>query len=66
MGTALCWNIALVVHAQNFEQKFCQDITVYVNADMDLQKCWRKSACFFIEKQKRKKTEENERKTDTE
>ena len=32
---------------------------------MDLQKCGWKSAYFFKEKQKRKKTDENVRKTDT-
>ena len=51
--------------------KFLNKIFIYIlynsllSAYMDLQKCGWKSAYFIKEKQKRKKTDENVRKTDT-
>ena len=48
-----------------FEQNFYQYITVSLVRKWTSQKRGWKSAYFFTEKQKRKKADKNERKTDT-
>ena len=54
-GTALFWNIALVVYTQSIWSKFLSICNSLLSADIDLQKCAWKSAYFFTEKQTRKK-----------
>ena len=54
-GTALFWNIAFIVHAQNFWTKLFSMCNSRLSAGMDFKKCGWKSAYFFKEKQKRKK-----------
>ena len=57
--TTLFWNIALIVHTQNFWANFLSLNNSLLSADMDL-KCWQKAAYFFVEKQhKRKKRTKN-------
>ena len=50
-GTTLYSNIALIVHTQFFFMSYSA-----LGADIDI-KMRRKNSCFFMEKQKRKKTD---------
>ena len=63
-----CKGYSLILKYRSFRSytKFLSKCNCLLSADMDLQKCGRKSAYFFKEKQKRKKTDKNGRKTDTE
>ena len=54
------FKMELYSFVKNFSRKTFVPYVSLVSADMDLQKCGEKSAYFFTEKQKRKKTDENQ------
>ena len=57
MGTVLFWNIAVIVHTQNFWTKFSSISNILLSADMDLENADEKADTFFTQKQKRKNTD---------